>query len=167
MARKELLGVRQPMSDEARAKIAASVRANAEKKRQELGIPGFSEKEPELVKMRNQNFDPDLFVNMTTGKEIDEFFSNDGGIPKACNYIITGGPGVGKSTVGLDILSDLAMSGHSVLFVSAEMTRIDLFQYQIVLIIQRLCDCLIDIKDLEINQVLNHVLKERVKQKVV
>jgi predicted ATP-dependent serine protease len=129
MARKELLGVRQPMSDEARAKIAASVRANAEKKRQELGIPGFSEKEPELVKMRNQNFDPDLFVNMTTGKEIDEFFSNDGGIPKACNYIITGGPGVGKSTVGLDVLSDLAMSGHSVLFVSAEMTRIDLFQY--------------------------------------
>jgi predicted ATP-dependent serine protease len=27
------------------------------------------------------------------------------------------------------MLSDLAMSGHSVLFVSAEMTRIDLFQY--------------------------------------
>jgi predicted ATP-dependent serine protease len=129
MARKELLGVRPPMSDEARAKIAASIRANAEKKRQELGIPGFSEKEPELVKMRNQSFDPDLFVNMTTGKEIDEFFSNDGGIPKACNYIITGGPGVGKSTFGLDVLSDLAMSGSSVLFVSAEMTRIDLFQY--------------------------------------
>jgi predicted ATP-dependent serine protease len=130
MARKELLGVRQPMSDEARAKIAASVRANAEKKRQELGISETqNQKAPELIKMRNQSFDPDLFVNMVTGKEIDGFFSNDGGIPKACNFIITGGPGVGKSTVGLDMLSDLAMSGHSVLFVSAEMTRIDLFQY--------------------------------------
>jgi predicted ATP-dependent serine protease len=130
MARKELLGVRQPMSDEARAKIAASVRANAEKKRQELGITQEqNQRAPELIKMRNQHFDPDLFVNMVTGKEVDAFFSNDGGIPKACNYIITGGPGVGKSTVGLDMLSDLAMSGHSVLFVSAEMTRIDLFQY--------------------------------------
>jgi predicted ATP-dependent serine protease len=130
MARKELLGVRQPMSDEARAKIAASVRANAEKKRQELGISETqNQKAPELIKMRNQHFDPDLFVNMVTGKEVDGFFSNDGGIPKACNFIITGGPGVGKSTVGLDMLSDLAMSGHSVLFVSAEMTRIDLFQY--------------------------------------
>jgi predicted ATP-dependent serine protease len=130
MARKELLGVRQPMSDEARAKIAASVRANAEKKRQELGITQEqNQRAPELIKMRNQHFDPDLFVNMVTGKEVDAFFSNDSGIPKACNYIITGGPGVGKSTVGLDMLSDLAMSGHSVLFVSAEMTRIDLFQY--------------------------------------
>ena len=130
MARKELLGVRQPMSEEARAKIAASVRANAEKKRQELGISQEqNQKAPELIKMRNQHFDPDLFVNMVTGKEVDGFFSNDGGIPKACNFIITGGPGVGKSTVGLDMLSDLAMSGHSVLFVSAEMTRIDLFQY--------------------------------------
>ena len=130
MARKELLGVRQPMSDEARAKIAASVRANAEKKRQELGITQEqNQRAPELIKMRNQHFDPDLFVNMVTGKEVDAFFSNGGGIPKACNYIITGGPGVGKSTVGLDMLSDLAMSGHSVLFVSAEMTRIDLFQY--------------------------------------
>ena len=130
MARKELLGVRQPMSDEARAKIAASVRANAEKKRQELGIATEqNQRAPELIKMRNQHFDPNLFVNMVTGKEVDGFFSNDGGIPKACNFIITGGPGVGKSTVGLDMLSDLAMSGHSVLFVSAEMTRIDLFQY--------------------------------------
>jgi len=130
MARKEILGVRPPMSEEARAKIAASVRASAEKKRQELGVSEeLNQKTPELVKMRNQHFDPDLFKNMVTGKEIDPFFSNDGGIPKACNFIITGGPGVGKSTVGLDILSDLAMSGHSVLFISAEMTRIDLFQY--------------------------------------
>jgi predicted ATP-dependent serine protease len=130
MARKELLGVRKPMSEESRAKIAESVRAKAEEKRKALGISTEQAyRTPELIKMRNQNFDPELFVNMQTGKEIDGFFSNDGGIPKACNFILTGGPGVGKSTVGLDILSDLAMSGHSVLFVSAEMTRIDLFQY--------------------------------------
>jgi KaiC/GvpD/RAD55 family RecA-like ATPase len=130
MARKELLGVRKPMSEESRAKIAESVRAKAEEKRKALGISTEQAyRTPELIKMRNQDFDPELFVNMQTGKEIDGFFSNDGGIPKACNFILTGGPGVGKSTVGLDILSDLAMSGYSVLFVSAEMTRIDLFQY--------------------------------------
>lgn len=129
MPRKQIQGVRPPMSEEARAKIAASIRANAEKKREAMGIPTFVEKTPELVKMRNQTFDPDLFVNMTTGKEIDQFFTTEGGIPKACNFVITGGPGIGKSTVTLDILSDLAMSGFSVLFVSAEMTRIDLFRY--------------------------------------
>jgi predicted ATP-dependent serine protease len=42
---------------------------------------------------------------------------------------ISGVPGVGKSTVSLDILSDLAANGYRVLFISAEMTRIDLYGY--------------------------------------
>ena len=89
MARKELLGVRQPMSEEARAKIAASVRANAEKKRQELGISQEqNQKAPELIKMRNQHFDPDLFVNMVTGKEVDGFFSNDGEYQKHVTLLL-------------------------------------------------------------------------------
>jgi DNA repair protein RadA/Sms len=42
---------------------------------------------------------------------------------------MVGDPGVGKSTVAMDILSDLQASGASVLFVSAEMDRIDLYEY--------------------------------------
>jgi DNA repair protein RadA/Sms len=43
--------------------------------------------------------------------------------------MVVGDPGVGKSTVTLDILSDLSAGGQRVLFISAEMTRIDLFGY--------------------------------------
>jgi DNA repair protein RadA/Sms len=43
--------------------------------------------------------------------------------------MLIGDPGVGKSTVSLDILSDLGANGYRVLFISAEMTRIDLYGY--------------------------------------
>jgi len=79
--------------------------------------------------MKDQDFDPILFEPMATGKPVDKLFTNDGGIPRATNYMVVGDPGVGKSTVTLDILSDLALKGQRVLFISAEMTRIDLFGY--------------------------------------
>jgi DNA repair protein RadA/Sms len=66
---------------------------------------------------------------MKTGKPVDQVFTSDGGIPKACNFMLIGDPGVGKSTVSLDILSDLGANGYRVLFISAEMTRIDLYGY--------------------------------------
>ena len=79
--------------------------------------------------MKDQNFDPILFQPMKTGKPVDKLFTEDGGFPRATNYMIVGDPGVGKSTVTLDMLSDLAEGGNKVLFISAEMTRIDLFGY--------------------------------------
>jgi len=148
MARKQSTGQRAPMSPEARQRIAEAVRQAAEKKRIEMGLPPlpptqqrvspgsytppasqFVQRELELVHMKDQNFSPDLFLPMPTGKAIDSLFTNDGGLPKACNYMVIGDPGVGKSTVTLDILSDLAISGKRVLFISAEMTRIDLWGY--------------------------------------
>ena len=142
MARKETTGQRAPMSPEARQRIAEAVRLAAERKRQELGLPPaqptaqrppvnpvFVDRAIELVKMQDQHFADDLFVPMPTGKAIDTLFTNDGGLPKACNYMVIGDPGVGKSTVTLDMLSDLARSGKKVLFISAEMTRIDLWGY--------------------------------------
>jgi len=135
MARKpEVLGIRKPMSEEAKAKIAEAVKAAAARKRLEAGSPAPKDikrtKPLELVQMRNQEFSDDLFVPMATGKpHIDTLFTPQGGIPKATNYMVVGDPGIGKSTVTLDILSDLASNGFKVLFISAEMTRIDLFGY--------------------------------------
>lgn len=83
----------------------------------------------DIVRMDEQNFSPTLFEPMQTGKDIDGFFSSANGIPRATNYMIIGDPGVGKSTVGMDILSDLNNKGYKVLFIMAEMTRIDLFGY--------------------------------------
>lgn len=137
MARKATIGVRKPMAPEVRARIAEACRLSAEKKRQEAGV--FVEdkestqthfaKPLELVQMKNQTFSDELFVPMRTGKPIDLLYSNDGGVPKACNFIIVGAPGLGKSTVSMDIASDLHKKGYKVLFISAEMTRIDLFGY--------------------------------------
>ena len=140
MAYRPPTGQRKPLSDEAKAKIAEAIRQKAIQKRIEMGLPEtptFSPKEPqvftdkpiELVRMKDQSFSDDLFVPMKTGKPIDLLFTEEGGIPKACNFILIGDPGVGKSTVSLDILSDLALSGHKVLFICAEMTRIDLYGY--------------------------------------
>jgi hypothetical protein len=139
MAYKEPTGTRKPMSDEAKARIAEAVRIAAAKKREEQGLPPLSanntpapdyiEKPLELVRMKHQEFPDDLFIPMATGKPVDLLFTNDGGLPKACNFMLIGDPGVGKSTVSLDILSDLALKGFKVLFISAEMTRIDLYGY--------------------------------------
>jgi predicted ATP-dependent serine protease len=132
MPRKDVVkGVRPPMSPEVKAKIAESIREAAAKKREEMGIAKnpFESKPLELVKMRNQSFDPSLFEPMPTGKSIDWLFTPEGGIPRATNYMVVGDPGVGKSTVCLDIISDLANKGYKVLFISGEMTRIDLFRY--------------------------------------
>ena len=141
MAYKEPNGLRKPMSDEAKARIADAVRLAAARKREEQGLPpllqvgahvpppAFIEKPLELVRMSGQHFSPDLFVPMKTGKPIDQVFTADGGVPKACNFMLIGDPGVGKSTVSLDIISDLAANGYRVLFICAEMTRIDLYGY--------------------------------------
>lgn len=118
------------MSAEAREKISAAVKAAARRKRAEIGDTDTSlSRELEIIKMKNQDFDPILFQPMQTLKPIDQIFSSAGGIPRATNYMIVGDPGVGKSTVTLDILSDCQAMGSRVLFISAEMTRIDLFGY--------------------------------------
>ena len=140
MAYKPPTGIRRPMSPEAKERIARAMRESAARKREQLGLPpvtseeseeqiGFVEKPLELVRMKDQEFSDDLFVPMPTGKPVDMLFTNQGGIPKACNYMLIGDPGVGKSTVSLDILSDLALAGNKVLFICAEMTRIDLYGY--------------------------------------
>lgn len=137
MPRKTSTGIRKPMSPEARAKIAEAVKRSARKKRIEAGLPAdqplpqgpIRQKIIDIVQMRNQTFDKSLFIPMATGREIDFMFSLDGGINKATNYLVIGDPGVGKTTVTLDIISDLVSLGYQCLFISAEMTRIDLFKY--------------------------------------
>lgn len=137
MAHKPAAGLRKPMTPEAKARIAEAVRLAALRKRQDQifrqdtgpSPDAFMDKPIELVKMKEQRFADDLFIPMKTGKPVDFLFSNEGGIPKACNFMLIGDPGVGKSTVSMDILSDLATAGYRVLFISAEMTRIDLYGY--------------------------------------
>ena len=124
---------RRPMSEDARARIAEGVRKSFEAKR--LANSTISEASeaisiaPESVKMSELSFDPDLFKCLKTHKPIDTLLSSEGGFPRATNFMLVGDPGVGKSTVSMDILADLQNNGASVLFISGEMDRVDLYRY--------------------------------------
>ena len=83
------------------------------------------------VRMRDVRFDPSLFVNYKTGTAMDEVLCSYSGLPKGVNYMIIGDPGVGKTTVILDMLANLKREQKDLkcLFVSAEMNEIDLAIY--------------------------------------
>lgn len=84
---------------------------------------------PELVKMDDIEFNKDLFVPMPTGRKIDDLLSSEGGLMKGTNFAFIGDPGVGKTTVILDVLADLQAKGQKVLFISGEMNSIDMHGY--------------------------------------
>ena len=81
------------------------------------------------VKMNDLSFNDNLFNPMKTKTRVDQFFSNEGGIIPGVNYVGTGDPGVGKTTVLLDILADVKNSGKKCLFISGEMNAIDMVGY--------------------------------------
>ena len=81
--------------------------------------------------MRDIRFDPELFRNYMSGTVLDELLCSYKGLPKGVNYMIIGDPGVGKTTIILDLLSNIRQCnpGVRVLFISAEMNEIDLAIY--------------------------------------
>ena len=84
-----------------------------------------------IVRMRDVKFDPSLFQNYRTGTVLDKLLCSYCGLPKGVNYMIIGDPGVGKTTIIMDMLSDIRMLSTTarVLFISAEMNEIDLAVY--------------------------------------
>lgn len=85
----------------------------------------------EIVKMRNVKFSPELFINYRTGTILDELLCSYQGLPKGVNYMVIGDPGVGKTTIILDLLANIQTKNPNakILFVSAEMNEIDLAIY--------------------------------------
>jgi len=110
-------------------KVENKVKRGRPSKKQVIGNATITKWKPELVKMDNLSFDKDLFVPMPTGKKVDSLLSSEGGLMKGTNFAFVGDPGVGKSTVMLDILADLQSKGQKCLFISGEMTSIDMFGY--------------------------------------
>lgn len=84
-----------------------------------------------VVRMRDVKFSPDLFMNYSTGTILDELLCSYRGLPKGVNYMIIGDPGVGKTTIILDMLANIQARNKStrILFVSAEMNEMDLAIY--------------------------------------
>lgn len=91
----------------------------------------LQEMERKVIRMRDMQFDPELFRNYMSGTVLDELLCSYKGLPKGVNYMIIGDPGVGKTTIILDLLSNIRKCnpGARVLFISAEMNEIDLAIY--------------------------------------
>ena len=81
----------------------------------------------EIVKMRDVRFDPGLFVNYRSETVLDDLLCSYQGLPKGVNYMVIGDPGVGKTTIILDLIAniDRQAAGTRILFISAEMNEVD------------------------------------------
>lgn len=85
----------------------------------------------DIVKMKDVKFDKDLFINYMSGTVLDRLLCSYHGLPKGVNYMIIGDPGVGKTTIILDMIANIQQRNPQIriLFISAEMNEIDLAIY--------------------------------------
>ena len=85
--------------------------------------------EMKLVKMDDIKFNDDLFIPIKSKTIVDSLLSTEGGVFPGTNTVVIGDPGVGKSTVLLDLLAQYNNDGKKVLFISGEMNEIDMYGY--------------------------------------
>jgi predicted ATP-dependent serine protease len=84
----------------------------------------------QVTKLNNLDIDPKMLESMPSGLgNMDKFISHEGGVPCASNIMAIGDPGVGKTTVLLDVLSGIQNRGRRVLFISGEMGRKQMYKY--------------------------------------
>ena len=83
----------------------------------------------DIVKLNNLDIDPRMMDTMESGLMIDDLISHEGGIPCATNIMCIGDPGVGKTTVLLDLLAGVQNRGRKCLFISGEMGKKQMFKY--------------------------------------
>lgn len=100
-----------------------------------IGGMKIVEKKPisfeKVAKLEAINVNDEMLVTHKTGIVIDKLISYEGGIPVGTNIMITGDPGVGKTTVSLHTLANLQKNNKKLkcLFISCEMGKIQLFKY--------------------------------------
>jgi predicted ATP-dependent serine protease len=84
----------------------------------------------QVTKLNNLDIDPKMLESMPSGLgNMDKFISHEGGVPCASNIMGIGDPGVGKTTILLDVLSGIQNRGRRVLFISGEMGRKQMYKY--------------------------------------
>ena len=82
-----------------------------------------------VTKLNNLDIDPKMMNTFKSGLKIDNLISHERGIPAATNIMMIGDPGVGKTTVLLDVLSAAQNKGAKCLFISGEMGKKQMFKY--------------------------------------
>jgi predicted ATP-dependent serine protease len=82
-----------------------------------------------LTKLDDLDIDNSLFDPLPTNTIFDQFCSTEGGFLPGTNVMFAAGPGLGKTTIGCELLSKLHDAGKKVIFISAEMNQIDMSRY--------------------------------------
>jgi DNA repair protein RadA/Sms len=105
------------------------------------GRPRLSRLEPEfeyieidfsqITKLNKLDIDPRMMEQMESGIVLDSLISHEKGIPAATNIMVIGDPGVGKTTLLLDLLSSTQIRNpdKKCLFISGEMGKKQMFKY--------------------------------------
>ena len=104
-------------------------RGRPSKKVANLSIATPSKIEFDIIKLNNLDIDPRMMETMKSGMIIDNLISHEGGVPCATNIMCIGDPGVGKTTVLLDLLAGIQNKGRKCLFISGEMGKKQMFKY--------------------------------------
>jgi len=89
----------------------------------------FNPSSVKLLRGSDLKFNDSLFQPMKTNSEVDVILSTEGGIMPGTNMVMVGGPGSGKSTIALDMLSNFTRKGYKCLFVSGEMDEVGYYKY--------------------------------------
>lgn len=84
-----------------------------------------------IEKLNKLDIDPRMLESMESDSVLDTLISHEGGVPCGTNIMAVGDPGVGKTTVTLDLVSKILNKNKTrkVLFISAEMGRKQMFKY--------------------------------------
>ena len=97
--------------------------------KKQVEIATFDSTQVKLLRGNDLAFNESLFVPLKTNTEIDLILSTDGGLMPGISIMIAGGPGSGKSTLVLDMLSKFTMQGLKCLLVQGEMDQIGHYKY--------------------------------------
>jgi DNA repair protein RadA/Sms len=89
----------------------------------------FKMEEIKLFRGNDLYFNESLFIPFKSKTEIDLILSTEGGLMPGTSMMIAGGPGSGKSTVVMDMLSRFTMQGLKCLLVQGEMDQIGHYKY--------------------------------------
>jgi len=85
----------------------------------------------QIAKLKDLDIDERMLEQMQSKTVLDLLISHEGGIPTATNIMVIGDPGVGKTTLLLDLLAMTQRynSDRKCLFISGEMGKKQMFKY--------------------------------------
>ena len=85
----------------------------------------------QITKLNKLDIDSRMMDQMESGLTLDKLISHEGGTPCATNIMVIGDPGVGKTTVLLDLMSAIQIKNKErrCLFISGEMGKKQMYKY--------------------------------------